>query len=123
MVKHIATTDSFRKFVTSHWPSGEAQWFRNLARSGWVGADWPLEFGGTGWARQEQLHLVTTLSEYRCPLMPDSVNVIAPMLLAYGSTKQKKYKGPKYFVKDLAGHQRANNFFKSTQNQPKVAVT
>ena len=91
MVKQIETTDSFRNFVTRHWPSGEAQWFRNLARSGWVGADWPLEFGGTGWARQEQLNFITTLSEYRCPLMPDSVNVIVPMLLAYGSIEQKQY--------------------------------
>ena len=91
MVKQIATTDSFRKFVTRHWPSGEAQWFKNLAKSGWVGADWPLEFGGTGWARQEQLNFITTLSKYRCPVMPDSVNVIAPMLLAYGSTEQKQY--------------------------------
>ncbi|MDC0068054.1 acyl-CoA dehydrogenase family protein [Gammaproteobacteria bacterium] len=91
MVKQIETTDSFRKFVTEHWPSGEAQWFRNLAGSGWVGADWPSEYGGTGWTRQEQLHFITTLSEFRCPLMPDSVNVIAPMLLAYGSTEQKQY--------------------------------
>ena len=91
MVKQIETTDSFRNFVTRHWPSREAQWFNNLAKSGWVGVDWPLEFGGTGWARQEQLNFITTLSEYRCPLMPDSVNVIAPMLLDYGSTEQKQY--------------------------------
>jgi len=91
MVKQIETTESFRKFITRHWPSGESQWFKNLARSGWIGADWPLEFGGTGWARQEQLNFITILSDYQCPIMPDSVNVIAPMLLAYGSTEQKQY--------------------------------
>ena len=91
MVKQIETTENFSKFITRHWPSGESQWFKSLARSGWIGADWPLEFGGTGWARQEQLNFITTLSEYRCPVMPDSVNVIAPMLLAYGSAEQKQY--------------------------------
>lgn len=87
----METTDIFREFVTRHWPSDEAQWFRNLAGSGWIGADWPLEFGGTGWTRQEQVNFVKALSEYRCPVMPDSVNVIAPMLLAYGSMEQKEY--------------------------------
>jgi len=87
----METNDSFKKFVTKHWPSGERQWFENLARPGWIGADWPSEFGGTGWPRQEQVNFITALSEYRCPVMPDSVNVIAPMLLAYGSTKQKQY--------------------------------
>ena len=87
----METTDIFREFVTRHWPSGETQWFKNLARSGWVAADWPVEFGGTGWARQEQLNFIMALSDYRCPVMPDSINVIAPMLLAYGSTAQKQY--------------------------------
>lgn len=91
MVKQIKTTKSFEEFVTRHWPSGERQWFKNLAQSGWIGADWPSEFGGTGWARQEQVYFITVLSEYRCPVMPESVNVIAPMLLTYGSTKQKQY--------------------------------
>ena len=90
-MKQIKTTDGIREFVTTHWPSDERQWFKNLARHGWIGADWPREFGGTGWTRQEQVNFITTLSEYRCPIMPDSVNVIAPMLLAYGSTKQKQY--------------------------------
>jgi hypothetical protein len=90
-VKQIETTDSFRKFVTKHWPSGEVQWFKNLASVGWVGADWPIEFGGTGWSRQAQVNFVRVLSEYQCPVMPDSVNVIAPMLLTYGSTAQKQY--------------------------------
>jgi hypothetical protein len=31
------------------------------------------------------------LSEHRCPVMPDSVNVLAPMLLSYGSMEQKQY--------------------------------
>ena len=90
-MKQIEMTNNFRGFVTRHWPSDERQWFENLARPGWIGADWPSELGGTGWARQEQVNFITTLSEYRCPVMPDSVNIIAPMLLAYGSTKQKHY--------------------------------
>ena len=80
----METTDIFREFVTRHWPSGEAQWFNYLAKSGWIGADWPFAFGGTGWTRHEQLTFITVLSEHRCPVMPDSVNVIAPMLLAFG---------------------------------------
>jgi hypothetical protein len=90
-VKEMKTTDIFRELITRHWPSGEAQWFKNLAKSGWVGADWPVEFGGTGWTRQEQVVFITALSEYRCPVMPDSVNVIAPMLLSFGSAEQKTY--------------------------------
>jgi hypothetical protein len=87
----METTDIFREFVTRHWPSGEAQWFNYLAKSGWIGADWPFAFGGTGWTRHEQLTFITVLSEHRCPVMPDSVNVIAPMLLAFGSAEQKNY--------------------------------
>ena len=87
----METTDSFREFVIGHWPSDEVQWFKKLGELGWVGADWPLAFGGTGWTRQEQVNLITVLSEHRCPLTPDSVNVIAPMLLAFGSMEQKHY--------------------------------
>lgn len=91
MVKEMGTTDIFREFINRNWPSGEAEWFKNLAASGWVSADWPLEFGGPGWTRPEQVSFITALSEYRCPVMPDSVNVIAPMLLAFGSAEQKNY--------------------------------
>ena len=87
----METTNIFSDFVSRHWPSDEAQWFKKLARSGWLAADWPIELGGTGWTRQEQLNFITALSACRCPVMPDSVNVIAPLLLAYGSTEQKQY--------------------------------
>ena len=44
----METTDSFREFVIGHWPSDEVQWFKKLGELGWVGADWPLAFGGHG---------------------------------------------------------------------------
>ena len=87
----MGKTDNFEELIARHWPSDETRWFKILAGAGWVGVDWPVEFGGIGWSRQEQVMFITALSNHRCPAMPDSVNVIAPMLLTHGSPEQKQY--------------------------------
>ena len=81
----------FAAFVNKNWPSDEASWFEKLSISGWMAADWPAEFGGTNWTKQTQLGLITAMSERRCPPIPDSVNVIAPLILTFGSTSEKHY--------------------------------
>ena len=68
------------------------RWHRILARQGWVAPGWPVEFGGPGWS-PVQRHLW----EDECaragtpPILPFGVNMVAPVIMAFGSNAQKAY--------------------------------
>jgi alkylation response protein AidB-like acyl-CoA dehydrogenase len=68
------------------------RWHRILARQGWVAPGWPREFGGPGWT-PVQRHIF----EEECaragtpPILPFGVNMVAPVIMAFGSQAQKDY--------------------------------
>jgi alkylation response protein AidB-like acyl-CoA dehydrogenase len=68
------------------------RWHRILARQGWVAPGWPVEFGGPGWG-PVQRHLW----EEECaragtpPILPFGVNMVAPVIMAFGSQAQKEH--------------------------------
>ena len=68
------------------------RWHRILAKQGWVAPGWPVEFGGPGWS-PVQRHLW----EEECaragtpPILPFGVNMVAPVIMAFGSQAQKDY--------------------------------
>ncbi len=68
------------------------RWHRILARQGWVAPGWPAEFGGPGWSAVQR-HIF----EEECaragtpPVMPFGVNMVAPVIMAFGSQRQKDY--------------------------------
>jgi alkylation response protein AidB-like acyl-CoA dehydrogenase len=68
------------------------RWHRILAKQGWVAPGWPVEFGGPGWS-PVQRHLW----EEECaragtpPILPFGVNMVAPVIMAFGSQAQKDH--------------------------------
>ena len=68
------------------------RWHKILARQGWVAPGWPVEFGGTGWT-PVQRHIF----EEECaragtpPILPFGVNMVAPVIMAFGSQEQKDH--------------------------------
>jgi alkylation response protein AidB-like acyl-CoA dehydrogenase len=72
------------------------RWHKILHRQGWVAPGWPVEFGGPGWS-PVQRHIF----EEECaragtpPVMPFGVNMVAPVIMAFGSQAQKEYYLPR----------------------------
>ena len=72
------------------------RWHRILARQGWAAPGWPREYGGPGWT-PVQRHIF----EEECaragtpPVLPFGVNMVAPVIMAFGSEEQKAYYLPR----------------------------
>lgn len=72
------------------------RWHKILAARGWAAPGWPVEFGGPGWTRVQR-HIF----EEECALagtpqiLPFGVNMVAPVIMAFGSPEQKAYYLPR----------------------------
>ena len=72
------------------------RWHRILAKQGWVAPGWPVEFGGPGWSQVER-----HIWDEECaragtpPILPFGVNMVAPVIMAFGSEAQKAYYLPR----------------------------
>jgi alkylation response protein AidB-like acyl-CoA dehydrogenase len=103
----LAFRDSVRSFLDENLPADLQQkvrkhlrlakddyvrWHRILAKQGWVAPGWPVEFGGPGW-NPVQRHIW----EEECaragtpPILPFGVNMVAPVIMAFGSQAQKEH--------------------------------
>ena len=81
--------------VRNHWrltKDDYVRWHVILARQGWVAPAWPVEHGGAGWSAV-QCHLW----EEQCalagapPILPFGVNMVAPVILKFGSPAQQTH--------------------------------
>ena len=67
------------------------RWHKIVAQQGWVGTNWPVEYGGTGWS-SVQRHIW----EEECaragtpPILPFGVAMVAPVIMAFGNEAQKR---------------------------------
>ncbi|WP_020652187.1 acyl-CoA dehydrogenase family protein [Massilia niastensis] len=107
----LAFRDQVRAFLDSHLPldiqdkvrrhrrlskDDYVRWHRILARQGWVAPGWPAEFGGPGWTPLQR-HLF----DEECALagtprvMPFGINMVAPVIMAFGNQAQKDYYLPR----------------------------
>jgi len=72
------------------------RWHKIVAAKGWAAPGWPVEFGGPGWT-PVQRHIF----EEECaragtpPIMPFGVNMVAPVIMAFGSQAQKDHYLPR----------------------------
>ena len=103
----LAFRDTVRAFLDQNLPADLQQkvrkhlrlakddyvrWHRTLAKQGWVAPGWPTEFGGPGW-NPVQRHIW----EEECaragtpPILPFGVNMVAPVIMAFGSQAQKEH--------------------------------
>ena len=107
----LAFRDHVRAFLDAHLPADLQQkvrkhlrmakddyvrWHKILAKQGWVAPAWPVEYGGTGWT-PVQRHIW----EEECaragtpPILPFGVNMVAPVIMAFGNDAQKAYYLPR----------------------------
>lgn len=74
-------------------PSSPASiaWHKRMHAGGWVGLNWPEEYGGRGATLMEQV--IFTEESMRLSAPPGvngiGINMVGPMLMHYGSTAQK----------------------------------
>ena len=66
------------------------RWQDILAARGWLGGHWPKEFGGQGW-NHVQAHIFDeeTALAGAPRVVPFGVNMVAPVIMAFGSQQQK----------------------------------
>ncbi|WP_296949813.1 acyl-CoA dehydrogenase family protein [uncultured Massilia sp.] len=91
--------DDLRRKVRGHLRLDKddyVRWHRILARRGWAAPGWPREYGGPGWT-PVQRHIF----EEECALagtpqvLPFGVNMVAPVIMAFGSQWQKEHYLPR----------------------------
>ncbi|MGW8392068.1 acyl-CoA dehydrogenase family protein [Pseudoduganella sp. HUAS MS19] len=68
------------------------RWHKIVARQGWAAPAWPAEFGGPGWdAVQRHIWEEECAIAGTPPILPFGVNMVAPVIMAFGSPEQKAY--------------------------------
>ena len=66
-------------------------WHRKLYEQGWAAPAWPVEHGGAGWTKAEQLYFETACAEQDAPLVHSSgIRTIGPLIMAIGTRAQKQ---------------------------------
>jgi alkylation response protein AidB-like acyl-CoA dehydrogenase len=107
----LAFRDTVRAFLDQHLPqdlrrkvldhkrlSKEdfVRWHKIVAKQGWVGTGWPVEFGGTGWSAVQSHIWEEECARAGTPrIMPFGVNMVAPVIMAFGNEAQKRYYLPR----------------------------
>ena len=72
------------------------RWHRILARQGWVAPGWPVEHGGPGWTPLQRHVFDDECARAGAPqIMPFGVNMVAPVIMAFGSAAQQAYYLPR----------------------------
>jgi alkylation response protein AidB-like acyl-CoA dehydrogenase len=68
------------------------RWHRILAKQGWVAPGWPTEFGGPGWNSVQRHIWEEECARAGTPaILPFGVNMVAPVIMAFGSQAQKAH--------------------------------
>ncbi|GIZ51141.1 acyl-CoA dehydrogenase family protein [Noviherbaspirillum aridicola] len=107
----LAFRDTVRAFLDANLPKDLQQkvlnhkrlskedfvrWHKIVARQGWVGTGWPKEYGGTGWtAVQRHIWEEECAAAGTPPILPFGVNMVAPVIMAFGNEAQKNYYLPR----------------------------
>src|SRR5437764_3393087 len=66
-------------------------WQRILNAKGWAVANWPVEWGGTGWTPVQQYIFQEELQQTPAPQpVGFGVTMVGPVIIAFGSEAQKK---------------------------------
>ena len=66
-------------------------WQRILNAKGWAVANWPVEWGGTGWTPVQQYIFQEELQQTPAPQpLGFGVTMVGPVIIAFGSDAQKK---------------------------------
>ncbi|WP_224365548.1 acyl-CoA dehydrogenase family protein [Hyalangium versicolor] len=79
----------------------QVTWQRQLYERGWGAPLWPKEYGGTGWNSVQNYLFEEVLAEEGAPpALPFGLSMIGPVLMAFGSQRQKDYYLPRILRMD-----------------------
>ncbi len=71
--------------------SDHRHWHGIVHRRGWAAPNWPEPWGGTGWSPLQRYVWEVERAAFDLPrLLPVGINMVGPVLLAYGSDAQKQ---------------------------------
>ena len=63
---------------------------------GWMAPGWPVEYGGTGMEPNAKAYFRGRMRcRWRPPVIAFGVTMVAPVIMAFGSDKQKEYYLPR----------------------------
>ena len=67
-------------------------WHKALAEAGWLGVNWPVEFGGQGLSTEHQMAVMEEIALARAPFPLAIINlyVVGPTLVSWGTPEQKE---------------------------------
>jgi alkylation response protein AidB-like acyl-CoA dehydrogenase len=67
-------------------------WQRRLHAAGWVGLDWPRDYGGRGATLMEQAIFYEEMARARAPELPNAIglDMAGPALMTHGTEAQKR---------------------------------
>lgn len=72
------------------------EWQSALNGQGWLAPNWPKEWGGANWsAVQNHIFDEETWAAHAPRVMPFGVNMLAPVLIKFGSEAQKSHYLPR----------------------------
>jgi alkylation response protein AidB-like acyl-CoA dehydrogenase len=72
------------------------RWHKILAAQGWVAPAWPVQYGGPGWTAVQRHIFEEECARAGTPrIMPFGVNMVAPVIIAFGNEAQKAYYLPR----------------------------
>jgi len=88
-----------RRKVRGHLRLGKddyVRWHRIVAAQGWAAPGWPAEHGGTGWDAVQRHIWDDECALAGAPqILPFGVNMVAPVIMAFGSEAQKAHYLPR----------------------------
>ena len=88
-------SEKVRKYQRLHKKDYEI-FMKKLNEKGWLALNWPVEHGGTGWNSVQKHIFEEEIVKANAPrIVPFGLNMLGPVLIAYGSEKQKKYYLPR----------------------------
>jgi len=107
----LAFRDKVRGFLASNLPADlqkkvrnhlrltrrdYVRWHQIVARQGWAGPGWPVEYGGPGWSPTQRHIWEEECGRAGTPqILPFGVNMVAPVIMAFGSAAQKAHYLPR----------------------------
>lgn len=72
------------------------RWQKILAAKGWYAPGWPVELGGTDWGAVEKHIFDEEGAAFGAPrLVPFGVNMVAPVIIKFGTQQQKDFYLPR----------------------------
>ncbi|MES2299232.1 MAG: acyl-CoA dehydrogenase family protein [Pseudomonadota bacterium] len=109
--EELAFRDSVRAFLAEKLPADlqrkvrqhlrlskidSVRWHQILAAQGWVAPAWPTQYGGPGWSAVQRHIFEDECARAGTPrIMPFGVNMVAPVIMAFGSEAQKAHYLPR----------------------------